>query len=115
MKEGAFLGSSQAQENSGSVPHQSRGLEGGLQKRVYPSFVYLIFFIAPPSPSQKLGRLQPLASTRFSIWGNPPHFRAIKRHSLPIPSLPTTYTRGCQLWILAVKPQGGCTKGSVGL
>lgn len=47
MKEGAFLGSSQAQENSGSLPHQSRGLEGGLQKRVYPSFVYLIFFIAP--------------------------------------------------------------------
>lgn len=115
MKEGAFLGEFPSPGKCGSLPHQSRGLEGGLQKHMYPSFVYLIFILAPPSPSRKLDHLQPLASTWFFIWRNLPHFRAVKRHSLPIPILPTTYTQGCQLWIFGVKLQGGCTKGSVGL
>lgn len=48
---------------SGNLSHQSRGLEGGLQKHMYASFVYLIFFLLTPTPiSQKLGHLQSPAS-----------------------------------------------------
>lgn len=50
MKEGAFLGEFPSPGRCGSLPHQSRGLEGGLQKHMYPSFVYLIFLLAPPFP-----------------------------------------------------------------
>lgn len=101
---------------SGSLSHQSRGLEGGLQKHMYTSFVYLIFF-TDPHPHFSEARSPPISGLhppRSPFGRTPPHFRAV-RHSLPMPTLPTTYTQGCQLQILGVKPQGGCTKGSVGL
>lgn len=85
-----------------------------MRKCVVPSVICLTdFFIVPPYSE---ARLSPTSGPHSILHlEDSPHFRVIKRHSLPIPTSPAAYTQGHQLWIAGARPQGGCTEGSVGL